>query len=433
MVIRTWWVVYSRIYRKFGSQINLSMETVHTPFARPMYIMTKAAGSMCNLACKYCYYLEKNNLYREQQPDRRFIMTDDTLERFIRMYIQSQTTPQVLFCWHGGESLMRPLSFYKRVVELQRKYAAGRIIDNTIQTNGTLLDDEWCRFFRDNNWLVGVSVDGPQEFHDEYRRNKMGAPSFRKVMQGINLLKKHGVEWNALAVVNDFNADYPLDFYRFFKEIECRYIQFTPIVERILPRKDGRYLASPMDAQDIPLADFSVLPAQWGDFLCAVFDEWVRNDVGEYFVQIFDATLANWIGEQPGVCSMARTCGHAGVMEYNGDVYSCDHFVFPEYKLGNIRTHTLVEMMFSERQQRFGADKRDRLPGQCRQCRYLFACNGECPKNRFATTAAGEPGLNYLCEGYRKYFDHVAPYMDFMANELKHQRPPANVMNFRPA
>lgn len=409
------------------------METVHTPFARPMYIMTKAAGSMCNLACKYCYYLEKNNLYREQQSDRRFTMTDDTLERFISMYIQSQTTPQVLFCWHGGESLMRPLSFYKRVVELQKKYAAGRIIDNTIQTNGTLLDDEWCRFFRDNNWLVGVSVDGPQEFHDEYRRNKMGAPSFRKVMQGINLLKKHGVEWNALAVVNDFNADYPLDFYRFFKEIECRYIQFTPIVERILPRKDGRYLASPMDAQDIPLADFSVLPAQWGDFLCAVFDEWVRNDVGEYFVQIFDATLANWIGEQPGVCSMARTCGHAGVMEYNGDVYSCDHFVFPEYKLGNIRTHTLVEMMFSERQQRFGADKRDRLPGQCRQCRYLFACNGECPKNRFATTADGEPGLNYLCEGYRKYFDHVAPYMDFMANELKHQRPPANVMNFRPA
>lgn len=433
MVIRTWWVVYSRIYRKFGSQINLSMETVHTPFARPMYIMTKAAGSMCNLACKYCYYLEKNNLYREQQPDRRFIMTDDTLERFISMYIQSQTTPQVLFCWHGGESLMRPLSFYKRVVELQKKYAAGRIIDNTIQTNGTLLDDEWCRFFRDNNWLVGVSVDGPQEFHDEYRRNKMGAPSFRKVMQGINLLKKHGVEWNALAVVNDFNADYPLDFYRFFKEIECRYIQFTPIVERILPRKDGRYLASPMDAQDIPLADFSVLPAQWGDFLCAIFDEWVRNDVGEYFVQIFDATLANWVGEQPGVCSMARTCGHAGVMEYNGDVYSCDHFVFPEYKLGNIRTHTLVEMMFSERQQRFGADKRDRLPGQCRQCRYLFACNGECPKNRFATTADGEPGLNYLCEGYRKYFAHVAPYMDFMANELKHQRPPANVMRFRPA
>lgn len=405
------------------------MENIFTPFARPMYIMTKAAGSSCNLACKYCYYLEKNNLYKDRQPDKRFILTDELLEKFIEMYIESQTTPQVLFCWHGGESLMRPLSFYKKVVELQKKYARGRIIDNTIQTNGTLLNDEWCHFFKDNNWLVGVSIDGPQEFHDEYRKNKIGAPSFRKVMQGIDLLKKHGVEWNALAVVNDFNGDYPLDFYHFFKEIECKYIQFTPIVERIIPRKDGRYLASPMDAQDIPLADFSVSPEQWGNFLCTIFDEWVRNDVGEYFVQIFDATLANWIGEQPGVCSMARTCGHAGVMEYNGDVYSCDHFVFPEYKLGNIRTHTLIEMMFSDRQQKFGNDKFDKLPSQCRNCRYLFACNGECPKNRFAITADGEPGLNYLCAGYRKYFEHVAPYMDFMANELKNQRPPANVMN----
>lgn len=405
------------------------MDNIFTPFARPMYIMTKAAGSSCNLACKYCYYLEKNNLYKDRQPDKRFILTDELLEKFIEMYIESQTTPQVLFCWHGGESLMRPLSFYKKVVELQKKYARGRIIDNTIQTNGTLLNDEWCHFFKDNNWLVGVSIDGPQEFHDEYRKNKIGAPSFRKVMQGIDLLKKHGVEWNALAVVNDFNGDYPLDFYHFFKEIECKYIQFTPIVERIIPRKDGRYLASPMDAQDIPLADFSVSPEQWGNFLCTIFDEWVRNDVGEYFVQIFDATLANWIGEQPGVCSMARTCGHAGVMEYNGDVYSCDHFVFPEYKLGNIRTHTLIEMMFSDRQQKFGNDKFDKLPSQCRNCRYLFACNGECPKNRFAITADGEPGLNYLCAGYHRYFEHVAPYMDFMANELKNQRPPANVMN----
>lgn len=408
-----------------------SMENIFTPFARPMYIMTKAAGSSCNLACKYCYYLEKNNLYKDRQPDKRFILTDELLEKFIEMYIESQTTPQVLFCWHGGESLMRPLSFYKKVVELQKKYARGRIIDNTIQTNGTLLNDEWCRFFKDNNWLVGVSVDGPQEFHDEYRKNKIGAPSFRKVMQGIDLLKKHGIEWNALAVVNDFNGDYPLDFYHFFKEIECRYIQFTPIVERIIPRKDGRYLASPIDARDIPLADFSVSPEQWGDFLCAIFDEWVRNDVGEYFIQIFDATLANWIGEQPGVCSMAKTCGHAGVMEYNGDVYSCDHFVFPEYKLGNISTHSLIEMMFSDRQQKFGNDKFDKLPSQCRNCKYLFACNGECPKNRFALTADGEPGLNYLCAGYRKYFEHVAPYMDFMANELKNQRPPANVMNLK--
>ena len=405
------------------------METPATPFARPLYVMTKAAGSSCNLACEYCYYLEKNNLYKDIQPDKRFIMSDQLLERFIDMYIQSQTTPQVQFCWHGGESLMRPLSFYKRVVELQQKYAAGHIIDNTIQTNGTLLNDEWCRFFKDNNWLVGVSIDGPQEFHDEYRRNKMGAPSFRKVMQGINLLKKHGVEWNAMAVVNDFNADYPLDFYHFFKEIECRYIQFAPIVERILPRKDGRHLASPMDANGAPLADFSVSPEQWGNFLCTIFDEWVCHDVGQYFIQLFDATLANWIGEQPGVCTMARTCGHAGVMEYNGDVYSCDHFVFPEYKLGNIRTSTLVEMMYSPRQQQFGNDKFDRLPDQCRRCKYLFACNGECPKNRFAVTADGQPGLNYLCAGYHRFFEHVAPYMDYMANELKNHRSPASVMN----
>ncbi|MDE6196929.1 MAG: anaerobic sulfatase-maturation protein [Muribaculaceae bacterium] len=407
------------------------MENIYTPFARPMYVMTKAAGSSCNLACKYCYYLEKNNLYKDRQPDKRFIMTDELLEKFVQMYIESQTTPQVLFCWHGGESLMRPLSFYKKVVELQQKYAGGRIIDNTIQTNGTLLTDDWCRFFKDNNWLVGVSIDGPQEFHDEYRKNKLGAPSFRKVMQGIDLLKKHGVDWNAMAVVNDFNGDYPLDFYHFFKEIECRYIQFTPIVERILPRRDGRNLASPMDINDIPPADFSVSPEQWGNFLCTIFDEWVHNDVGQYFIQIFDATLANWVGEQPGVCSMAKTCGHAGVMEYNGDVYSCDHFVFPEYKLGNIRTQTLIEMMFGERQQKFGNDKYATLPGQCRNCRYLFACNGECPKNRFAVTADGEPGLNYLCAGYHRFFEHVAPYMDFMANELKNQRSPANVMNHK--
>ncbi len=407
------------------------MEQILTPFAHPMYIMTKPAGSLCNLACEYCYYLEKKNLYKDIERSGRpsFIMSDDTLERFIKMYIESQTMPQILFSWHGGETLMRPLSFYKKVIELQKKYGQGLIIDNSIQTNGTLLTDEWCRFFRDNNWLVGISVDGPQEFHDEYRRNKMGGPSFAKVMHGINLLKKHRVEWNALAVVNDYNADYPIEFYNFFKEIECRYIQFTPIVERIVAHNDGRHLASIKDNNDAPLADFSVSPQQWGDFLCAVFDEWVKKDVGQYFIQLFDSTLANWMGVQPGVCTMARTCGHAGIMEFNGDVYSCDHFVFPEYKLGNIRTHTLVEMMYSERQQKFGTDKHDTLPKQCRNCKYLFACNGECPKNRFAVTPDGEPGLNYLCSGYYKFFNHVAPYMDFMKNELQNQRPPANVMN----
>lgn len=401
------------------------------PFAKPLYVMTKPVSSMCNLSCRYCYYLEKANLYRNEDKAGRFTMSEDLLVRFIRDYIESQTMPQVLFSWHGGEALMRPLSFYKRVVELQKRYARGVQIDNSIQTNGTLLTDEWCEFFRENGWLVGVSIDGPQEFHDEYRRNKMGQPSFRKVMQGINLLNKHGVEWNALAVVNDFNADYPLDFYNFFKEIDCRYIQFTPIVERLYPHKDGRHLASPMDNGKVSLADFSVSPEQWGEFLVTLFDEWVKEDVGKYFIQLFDATLANWVGQQPGVCTMARTCGHAGVMEYNGDVYSCDHFVFPEYKLGNIRTHTLVEMMYGERQQQFGMDKYAKLPAQCKNCEFLFACNGECPKNRFAFTADGEPGLNYLCSGYKRYFRHVAPYMDFMKQELEAGRPPANVNGMR--
>lgn len=401
------------------------------PFAKPLYVMTKPVSSMCNLSCRYCYYLEKANLYRNEDKAGRFTMSEDLLERFIRDYIESQTMPQVLFSWHGGEALMRPLSFYKRVVELQKRYARGVQIDNSIQTNGTLLTDEWCEFFSENGWLVGVSIDGPQEFHDEYRRNKMGQPSFRKVMQGINLLNKHGVEWNALAVVNDFNADYPLDFYNFFKEIDCRYIQFTPIVERLYPHKDGRHLASPMDNGKVSLADFSVSPEQWGEFLVTLFDEWVKEDVGKYFIQLFDATLANWVGQQPGVCTMARTCGHAGVMEYNGDVYSCDHFVFPEYKLGNIRTHTLVEMMYGERQQQFGMDKYAKLPAQCKNCEFLFACNGECPKNRFAFTADGEPGLNYLCSGYKRYFRHVAPYMDFMKQELEAGRPPANVNGMR--
>lgn len=355
------------------------------PFAKPLYVMVKPVGAVCNLACDYCYYLEKANLYKD---NLKHVMSDELLEKFIDEYINSQTMPQVLFTWHGGETLMRPLSFYKKAMELQKKYARGRTIDNCIQTNGTMLTDEWCEFFRENNWLVGVSIDGPQEFHDEYRKNKMGKPSFVKVMQGINLLKKHGVEWNAMAVINDFNADYPLDFYRFFKEIGCQYIQFAPIVERILSHEDGRHLASLAENKAGTLADFSITPEQWGNFLCALFDEWVKEDVGKYYVQIFDSTLANWMGEQPGICTMAKTCGHAGVMEFNGDVYSCDHFVFPEYKLGNIYSKTLVEMMHSERQHNFGNMKYQSLPTQCKECEFLFACNGECPKNRFSPTVA---------------------------------------------
>ena len=402
--------------------------TTNFAFARPMYVMLKPAGSLCNLRCKYCYYLEKDKLYKQC---KNHVISDELLEKFIKEYIEAQTTPQVLFTWHGGETLMRPISFYKRALELQRIYGRGRQIDNCIQTNGTLLTDEWCQFFKDNNFLVGVSIDGPQEFHDEYRRTATNKPTFVKVMNGmngINLLNKHGVEWNALAVVNDYNADYPLEFYRFFKQIGCKYIQFSPIVERVVKREDGLTLAPGMQGGDAGLADFSITPEQWGNFLCTIFDEWVHNDVGEYFVQLFDATLANWVGQAPGVCILAEECGHAGVMEFNGDVYSCDHFVYPEHLLGNLHTKTITEMMYSDQQNKFAKMKKQMLPQQCKECKFLFACHGECPKNRFLNDKYGNYGLNYLCKGYRQFFEHVEPYMNFMKRELENHRAPANVM-----
>ena len=399
------------------------MNTI-SPFSKPLYVLAKPVGASCNLRCKYCYYLEKSHLYRNA-PAR--VMSDELLERFVQEYIQAQTMSQVLFTWHGGEPLMRPLSFYKKAVALQERYAFGRQIDNTIQTNGTLLTDEWCEFFKEHNWLVGISIDGPQDFHDEYRRTASDKPSWQKVMRGIRLLRKHGVEWNAMAVVNDFNAGYPLEFYHFFKEMGAKYIQFAPVVERMAAHSDGRHLATLVD-QECPVADFSVSPAQWGDFLCAIFDEWVRHDVGQTYVEIFDCTLANWVGERPGICVYAKECGHAGVMEFNGDVYSCDHFVFPEYKLGNIRDKTLVEMLYGEQQRQFSCLKHASLPKQCKECEWEFACHGECPKNRFVNDRYGNPGLNYLCSGYRHFYEHVAPYMDFMKKEFMNQRPPANVM-----
>ena len=387
--------------------------------------MLKPVGASCNLRCKYCYYLEKANLYKHT-PTR--VLSEEMLEQFTKEYIEAQTMGQVLFTWHGGETLMRPLSFFRKAVELQKKYAGGRRIDNTIQTNGTLLTDEWCEFLHENNWLVGVSIDGPQEFHDEYRRTATGAPSWVKVMRGIQLLNKHNVEWNAMAVVNDFNADYPLDFYHFFKDNGCKYLQITPIVERIVNHEDGRHLATLTDSDEAPLADFSVTPEQWGSFLCTIFDEWVRHDVGQTYVELFDCILANWVGETPGICVYAKECGHAGVMEFNGDVYSCDHFVFPEYRLGNIREKSIAEMLYGEQQKQFSKLKNQSLPKECRECKWLFACSGECPKNRFIKDCYGNPGKNYLCQGYRMFFEHVAPYMDFMKNEYLNQRPPANVM-----
>ncbi len=401
-------------------------DNIATPFAKPLYVMLKPAGAHCNLACKYCYYLEKSHLY---QNSLRHLMSDEMLEQFTREYIEAQTMPQVLFTWHGGEPLMRSIDFYKKALELQKKYAHGKQIDNVIQTNGTLLTDEWCEFFAKNHWLVGISIDGPQEYHDHYRVTPAGKPSWEKVMQGISLLKKHRVEWNAMAVVNAYNAEHPLEFYHFFRDNGCQYLQFTPIVERLTEHEDGRTLASLADDREIPLADASVTPQQWGNFLCTIFDDWVRHDVGKTFVEIFDCTLANWMGVLPGICAYSKECGHAGVMEHNGDVYSCDHFVFPEYKLGNIKDQSLIDMLYGEKQQAFSRLKHTSLPRQCKECDMEFACHGECPKNRFEKDKYGEPGLNYLCQGYYQYYSHVAPYMDFMKRELLAQRPPANIMN----
>jgi uncharacterized protein len=373
------------------------MDTTFRPFASPLYVMLKPVGPVCNLRCRYCYYLEKKALYPQVSD---FMMRDDLLERFIVQYLQAQTQPYVNFTWHGGEPLMRGIAFYQRAIALQKRYGAGLHIENCLQTNGTLLSDEWCRFFKDNRFLIGISIDGTPHCHDHYRTTREGIPTFDKVMQGIECLKKHEVDFNAMAVVNNYNAGYPEEFYRFFKSIDCRYIQFSPIVETL----NGQPAA------------WNVSARQWGDFLINIFDQWIQQDVGVYFVQIFDATLANWVGEKPGICTLAPTCGHAGVIEFNGDVYSCDHFVYPSCKLGNIYTQTLVEMMYSEQQLAFGADKYNTLPASCKTCKYLFACNGECPKNRIVETDAKER-LNYLCEGYYRFFEHVAPYMELMKQD----------------
>lgn len=400
--------------------------SIIAPFSHPMYVMAKAVGASCNLACKYCYYTEKKNLYRDEA---RHVMSDELLERFTRQYIEAQTMNEILFTWHGGEPLMRPISFYEKAIRLQQQYGRGRTINNCFQTNGTLIDDEWAAFFKRHNMLVGVSIDGPLPYHDAYRKSRNGGPSFHQVMKGIDILNRHGVDWNAMAVVNNLNAEAPLGFYHFFKDIGCHYIQFTPVVERIKGHEDGRHLASLTDSEELALADFSVTPEQWGRFLCELFDEWVRKDVGTYFIQLFDATLANYAGVEPGVCSMSESCGHAGVMEYNGDLYSCDHFVFPEYKLGNITKETLTEMLYGERQTTFGRNKRATLPQQCRECKFNRICNGECPRNRFVKDRYGNPGLNYLCAGYHKFFEHSAPYFAFMIQELDNDRAPANVMS----
>jgi uncharacterized protein len=391
------------------------------------HIMTKPIGPICNLDCKYCFYLEKENLYRET---RNWEMPPAVLERYIQQYIAAQPVQEVHFAWQGGEPTLLGVDFFRAVIALQQKYANGKTIHNALQTNGTLIDDEWGEFLAEQQFLVGLSIDGPRELHDCYRVDKGQAATFDRVMRGAGKLKEHQVEFNTLTVVHRKNSEYPLEVYRFLKEIGSGFIQFIPIVERKTqePDSDGLVLIQPSFERAAEVTEWSVEPQAFGNFMARIFDEWVKKDVGRTFVQLFDVALESWLGLDQSLCVFRRTCGSAMAMEHTGDLYSCDHFVYPEHKLGNITETALQEMVSSAQQKKFGSDKRDLLPKMCRECDVKFACNGECPKHRFATTPDGEPGLNYLCAGYKYFFHHIDPFMRFMAEELRAGRAPANIM-----
>ena len=400
----------------------------------PFHVMTKPIGSLCNLACSYCFYLEKAHLY----PDtRNFRMPSDVLEAYVRDYIAAQPGPNVSFAWQGGEPTLLGLPFFREAVALQQRYAAGKTIENAFQTNGVLLNDEWGEFLAANRFLVGISIDGPRHLHDAYRVDKGQRPTFDRVMAGLHVLQKHHVEFNTLTTVHRKNSKHPLEVYRFLRETGSGFIQFIPIIERAAApagSTPGLWLAPPPDHPDAEELDshvtpWSVRPREFGEFLCRIFDEWVQHDVGKVFVQHFDAALANWMGQPPGVCVFAKNCGRGLAMEHNGDVYSCDHYVYPEYKLGNLRETPLAEMADSPAQQRFGEAKSAALPRYCRECPVRFACHGECPKHRFLRTPDGEPGLNYLCAGYRRFFTHIDAPMRTMAALLHAGSAPAAIMN----
>ena len=392
--------------------------------------MVKPIGPLCNLACTYCFYLEKQELYPRNQGKAAWVMNERVLEEFVRQYIQAQPIAVASFAWQGGEPTLLGVDYFRKIAALQEKYAEGKRIENAIQTNGVLLDAEWCAFLAEKDFLVGLSLDGPEDLNDGYRIDGAGHPTFAAVMRGLELLKQHGVKFNTLTVVHRANSRQPLRVYRFLKEIGSQFMQFIPVVERLAksPEESAPALVAPGSDAPATVSPWSVQPAGYGRFLCAIFDEWVRQDVGRYYVQAFDVALESWLGLEPGLCIHRTYCGDAMALEHNGDLYSCDHFVFDAYRLGNLLVTPLTTLVDSPQQRQFGRDKAGTLPRYCRECEALFACKGECPKNRFVRTPDGELGLNYLCAGLKMFFKHVAPYMEFMANELRHERPPANVM-----
>jgi uncharacterized protein len=400
------------------------------------HILAKPTGAICNLDCKYCFFLSKEMLY----PGSRFRMADELLEEYMRQYIEAQAVPQVTVAWQGGEPTLMGVDFFRRSIEYAEKYKKPDMtIECTIQTNGTTLDDEWGEFFREHSFLVGISIDGPQALHDAYRVDKGGKPTFDRVMRGLDLLKKHNVDFNVLCTVHAANADHPVEVYRFFRdELGAEFIQFIPIIERAsettLPVANLGWGERPGETRPLYIqegdlvTERSVQPEQYGRFLIGIFDEWVRRDVGRVYVQHFDVALGAWVGQPGGVCIFAPTCGNALAIEHNGDLYSCDHFVEPDYLLGNIQDVPMIELVASDEQRKFGQDKQDSLPRYCRECEVRFACHGGCPKNRFIETPDGEPGLNYLCAGYKAFFNHIDQPMRIMAELLRRDRAPAEIV-----
>lgn len=389
--------------------------------------MVKPVGALCNLDCTYCYYLDKSHLYAGK-PE---VMSHELLERVIVETFRANETDEVTFEWHGGEPLAAGLDFFRKVVELQSRHACGKRVYNTLQTNGTLLTPQWAKFLRDNDFLVGISIDGPRDLHDRYRKDRGGQPTFDRVMKGLFYLHQAGVRFNTMTAVSNVSEGRGAEVYEFLKQVGSRYMQFMPVVEHIRPAEGlpaGRkVIASPAET-DAHLASWSVSSLGFGQFMCDIFDVWLRSDVGEYYVNLFDATLANWCGVPPGICVYGETCGGNPVIEYNGDVYPCDHFVYSPYRLGNVAESSIKEMAASQSQLWFGVSKRNALPDKCLRCRFLHLCHGECPKHRFDRTSSGQPGLNSLCEGYRLFYGHTAPYMQEMKRLLEASLPPALIM-----
>lgn len=405
------------------------MDTIHFTDAhkltRPTAFTTmiKPVGSLCNLDCDYCYYLSKADLYGGHQPK----MSDEFLERYISQYIEAVQVPTVTFCWHGGEPLLAGIDFFEKAVALQEKYRGTKQIENSLQTNGLLINPEWCDFFRRNNFLIGISIDGPRDIHDAYRHDRGGHSTFDHVMRAVEMMAVSGVEYNTLSTINNRCAGQGRRVYEFMRSIS-RYMQFLPVVEHTISTTSGRAAIVPPGTEGSRVASWSITPRAFGKFMCDIFDEWVISDVGERFVQLFDITLAQWCGVQPSLCAFCPTCGDGLVVEHNGDVYMCDHFVYHDYKLGNIGEEHLRDLQRKPELFRFGIEKRNSLPSDCRRCEYLFACRGECPKHRFATTRRGERGLNTLCEGYKHFFEYTTPYMQQMRSLLEQGREASHII-----